>query len=308
MSDDNLWKWLAEYRRLMNEAIPESLRQFINSPAYQEIRRMEEKARENIPTALEALRRSQAFQETAELARRAQETIPPAIQQLAEELAPYADLVRELDFYTPLIQSLTRASQRWQVYSKLGGVQFVLWQSLPDAFVDQAVTLDTDEGINDLLSVCLNDIEDVEETIQLCRECDQIKDHPVFEQSVTAYHNGQYDLAAMGFTSMIDKLLAIYSGQVRNPRFKPRVEAIVEKIGENAILSNDEYSDIILLMTFKTAMETFIGDSHFDEEEPHYLNRHWIMHGRSERQKNKLDCVKVIHLLYGTILVSELIR
>ena len=134
-----------------------------------------------------------------------------------------------------------------------------------------------------------------------------LKENHVLLQSIAAYERGDYDLAALGFTAMIDKMLSVYSGMMTSTNIKKRVEEIEKKVKENgdSSLSEEEYNDYVLISTWTNAMNGFGADSRFNEPEPD-LNRHWIAHGRRENSMRQIDCIRVIHFLYGTILMGEL--
>jgi hypothetical protein len=72
-------------------------------------------------------------------------------------------------------------------------------------------------------------------------------------------------------------------------------------------LSEDEYSLFSLYLTVDSTMNTFAASSDFGKEkEPAYINRHWTMHGRAERRKTKMDCVKLLRFLYAIILLDRI--
>ena len=57
-------------------------------------------------------------------------------------------------------------------------------------------------------------------------------------------------------------------------------------------------------MTFNTFAKSFYETIPFSDEEPQLLNRNWIMHGRSQREYKRIDCIKLLRFLYGIILVD----
>ena len=78
----------------------------------------------------------------------------------------------------------------------------------------------------------------------------------------------------------------------------------VSKDGE-AGLDEFELNDYILIATFTSAVDAFGTTVKFDEAEPE-LNRHRIAHGRMTRSMEKIDCIRIINLLYGTLLMGKL--
>ena len=69
---------------------------------------------------------------------------------------------------------------------------------------------------------------------------------------------------------------------------------------------HDEYATLTLALTLEKTLDSFSAFSDFSKKEPKGLNRHWIAHGRSTRKKTKLDCVKMINLIYGLLLIEQL--
>ena len=126
----------------------------------------------------------------------------------------------------------------------------------------------------------------------------------LFDQSVKAFENGYSDLAVIGFTSVFDGLLADVS---KNPMssLKPRVNVIITKLENNECLDQNEYASLAFAITYYKTVISFSENSDFSGQEPKCLNRHWIAHGRSTRKKTKLDCVKMINLIYGLLLIEK---
>ena len=127
----------------------------------------------------------------------------------------------------------------------------------------------------------------------------------LYSQSVNAFRNGDSDLAVTGFTSVLDGLLADISGNVTSS-LKPRIDVIKQKLDNDELLNHDEYAILTLSMTLEKTLDSFSAHSDFNGKEPKGLNRHWIAHGRSTRKKTKLDCVKMINLIYGLLLIEDL--
>ena len=127
----------------------------------------------------------------------------------------------------------------------------------------------------------------------------------LYSQSVNAFRSGDSDLAVTGFTSVFDSLLADTSGNPTS-RLGPRIDAIKQKLDNDELLNHDEYAMITLAMTLEKTLDSFSAPSDFKGKEPKGLNRHWIAHGRSTRKKTQLDCVKMINLIYGLLLIEDI--
>lgn len=127
----------------------------------------------------------------------------------------------------------------------------------------------------------------------------------LFEQSITCYRKEYYDIAINGLTSIIDGLLSDISKNTTHS-MPPRINAVINKLTTNDVLDDEENALLISALTFEKTLTSFCAFAPFEEEEPKGLNRHWIAHGRSKRKKTKLDCVKLINLIYGMLLINQI--
>ncbi len=202
-------------------------------------------------------------------------------------------------------QTLSHVSRLFSAIKKMGDAQFVFWDYPDDDFVDNIVD---SENINKKLREHLlhDRFSKVNITIDKTIFSSAMQKHKrLYSQSVEAFRNGNNDLAVTGFTSVFDGLLADTSG---NPvsSLKPRIKEVKQKLENNELLDHEEFAMVSFTMTFEETLDSFSANSDFKGKEPKGLNRHWIAHGRSTRKKTKLDCVKMINLIYGLLLIENL--
>ena len=232
---------------------------------------------------------------TIDLAERYREIVRP----LVEVLASYKPKIVELS------RTMVEAFRPILAVHKLADVQFVFWEYMTSDFIDEIMN---SEDVNKTLReiIVRDKLKKVNETIEKTYTAKVMRKHRrLYIQSVETFRLGHCDLAVLGFTSVLDGLLTDISKQATH-KLGPRVEAIMAKLENEEILDCDEYAMLALSITFEKTMYSFTAHSDFSEAEPKELNRHWIVHGRSRRKKTKLDCVKMINLIYGTLLVDEI--
>lgn len=226
------------------------------------------------------------------------------MQQLRETLFPIIQVISQN--VQNLSAVLIEALRPLQIIAKLGNNQFVFWLPLPE---DLANRIEKAEDVDHVLREWFIEEDQykiINETIENCVASPSLKGHiHLFQQSVAAFKLGSFDLAATGFTSVIDGLLADLSG-LDTHKLSPRINAIMEKLEKDELLDSSEYAILTLGFTFKKTIESFSKTAPFSEPEPKLLNRHWIAHGRSTHPKTDLDCIKLIHLIYGMLLIDEL--
>lgn len=71
---------------------------------------------------------------------------------------------------------------------------------------------------------------------------------------------------------------------------------------------SEDLNDYSLYYTIFDVIRSFTDSSSFDETEPTLLNRHWLMHGRTNREYTLVDCIKILSMIYGMLLVNGLIE
>ena len=233
-------------------------------------------------------------------------------RQMAESLLRVQDVIRPLaDALTNVlpkyldIELSTCFSRSFVAIRKMGEAQFVYWDKISDEMVD---ALYESQNVNKTLREFLGkkQFQPIDETVEKTRSHLKNKQQlRVYRQSVEAFKNGQNDLAVLGFVSVFDGVLSEISKNNASG-CKDRIRIVIESIRNQNILGHEECSIVVLGLSLEKTLESFAAHSDFAKKEPETLNRHWIAHGRSRRKKTKLDCVKMIHLIYGLLLVGDL--
>lgn len=241
------------------------------------------------------------FSQITEAIKQLKQNINDAIRPIEEAMAGFKER------YVEVAKKITKAARPLVAINKLGKAQFVYWEFLTDEFVDEIIA---SKNINKTLrEICVRDkFRKVNNIIDLCSNHAIIALHGrIFSQTVAAYKNKQYDLAAVGIISVIDGVLSDISGDTATSIFR-RANAILIKVEETDSLENEEVAVLALTWTFRETMELISAKSDFNGKEPKNLNRHWIMHGHSLRRRTQLDCIKLYNFLYGILLIYDMVN
>jgi hypothetical protein len=241
--------------------------------------------------------------------------INPVINPVAELNKKFAEMMRPLqdvfdglrEFYTDISSKINEFSRPFIVMGKLSEAQFVYWDYLNDEFMNDIIN---SENIDEtLLRIFINDKnQNIKNIIKKCLDNPLIKQNKrLFNQAIRAYYNQQYDLSIVGLISVFDGALSVISGEATH-RLKKRLDVLTDKIEESESIYNNDVAEITLGYTFFETIESLYCAKDFSTEEPANLNRHWIIHGRSLREKTQLDCIKLINVIYGLILIDELYK
>ncbi len=206
----------------------------------------------------------------------------------------------------PTMRKLSIVFRPIAAIQKLGENQFLFWDFLSDEFVDNILSQNNIKPIMRKYYYA-NDNRIVRATIEKIQACSKLTSQVLFSQSVEAFNNKQYNLAVVGLTSVFDGALANVSGMT-DTNINKRLDPIIKKFEEKDVIDNQEYAIFALLITFQKTMEKFTSHSDFTHKEPTYLNRHWIMHGRSQKRRTKIDCIRLINIICGLILIDQLVN
>ena len=190
---------------------------------------------------------------------------------------------------------------------KLSTSNYVFWKRIPMELAEQLYDSNDTNTVLEKYELQTKGIE-TKEIFDLCLKNNFLNSRRILlSQSFDAYLNKQYNLAVIGLFSIIDGVLSeiVVDVNIKKTGLKKRCEKLLDKL-KNEKLSNEDYSVLTFIKTYESAQNTFFACSDFSGEEPEYLNRHWIMHGKNTRINTNLDYIKLLRFLYGVILIDNL--
>lgn len=239
------------------------------------------------------------------------QTFGEVVRQTQERLKAFSDgMVKFFNVIQSFGDAIIKVARPMLVISKLSEIQYVFWDYMTPAFADEIISApDVNTFMNEYEST-----EDYKKSKEVIEKCSQ---HPfvapqkrLFTQAIRCYHDEQYDIAIIGMMAVIDCVITMASGNPSH-RLANRCKEIMSKIELNTAVSYAEYAVVTLLMTYQAMFDTLehgitFSDTPNAKNEPMTLNRHWLMHGRTVREKTRFDCIKLLNFLYSIILIDEL--
>lgn len=143
--------------------------------------------------------------------------------------------------------------------------------------------------------------------IERCRSAKEIASYKeLFSQIIDAYYREHYYLACVGMFSLIDGVLADTSQMIDATSFNKRISAIEKKISDKVDLNDFDRKTLCIYTSMEKIKETMFGNSDFKETEPSYLNRHWIIHGRTRKSYSEYDFLKTVLCLDAISYMTQL--
>ena len=196
--------------------------------------------------------------------------------------------------------------EEWaEAINKLIELQFVFTDNLTP---DLAHEICQGENVEEVITHYYFDNNglNMQAVIQRCKDSNCIREYrELYNQILNAYDKEDYLLACIGLFSLVDGLLAEYSGMVKETSFKTRLDRISNKLVCQIELNENDKKDICICEAFSRFDCSVFKKSDFSEDEPQIVNRHWDVHGRSRREHTKIDFLKVFLWLDAVVYLYD---
>ena len=111
--------------------------------------------------------------------------------------------------------------------------------------------------------------------------------------------SGHYPIASIALATLFEYVLAEKTEQI-GPNLSRKTKLFIEHVGPHPI--DEEFLYCYGLAPF---LERFSENVPFTNEEPIYLNRHWICHGRMYRELRQKDFYQLLAAFYALISIAE---
>jgi len=182
---------------------------------------------------------------------------------------------------------------------KRGWVLFLL----PKSIKEQLDSLSPDEFDRKMISVyslgSMN--KDIKYIMQSA-----IRDYrkEVFDQAFKSFQHNLYYPCYAAITSQIEGLMSdIGNEYIEGTGWYTKAKKMYADIGDM------DYFDLLLYQSLKSYIEEFtINGYKFNKDEPTYLNRNWVLHGRTTKEIATIDCIKLIRAFYVYSYFYSLIK
>lgn len=122
-----------------------------------------------------------------------------------------------------------------------------------------------------------------------------------YNDAIKAYENTAYFSSCTALFSICDYLLSVITKNNTTNVLK-RVNPLRTHLEEN------EPFNLIICSIIKVIPTFFDTVSFETHSEPIYLNRHWLLHGRSNKIITQHDCIKLFCLIHALLITDLLLR
>ncbi|MCR5227994.1 MAG: hypothetical protein K6E27_12375 [Eubacterium sp.] len=241
-------------------------------------------------------------------------TVPELLKEindLRDYFVTYSQVIKEsIESISVVLSGIKEAAPEISAIYKLSQNQFVIWDDIPQDVIDYLYSNGDAEDVQKYLEGIIETAAFISSDAPLELLANRgLCENKTYEQSVRAFERGDFNVAALGFTALLDRYLSEKIDDKTLVSITKRAKELGEKMEsiDDIFKEERDYKDYLLLCTYSYSLEKFGARSNFDEAEPETLNRHWIMHGRTNKEYSKMDCIRIIRMLSGTVLVNEMI-
>lgn len=228
-----------------------------------------------------------------------------------EQLKSFTDNIRLIEQSAKvIIENFNEKTKPVRAFYILAEHQFTYWKLL---YKDEAERLVSADDVDGYLAEKIEDKSFIDYDV-LCDRIIQSEllldaNKSILSQTVEAINNELYDLALVGVIAVFDGVLSAATKddltclKTRLKKIRKQMDGLSEEQWES--LAEKDMSVFGMYITWTESIKGFQKHSDFSKPEPAELNRHWIAHGRKISVASKLDCCKMINLLYGLIYFGD---
>jgi hypothetical protein len=146
-----------------------------------------------------------------------------------------------------------------------------------------------------------------EELFNRCIEYKQVSSfNNLFHQIRNAYENGDYEICCIALFTITDGLLSLVSND-NSTSYNNRMKTLRDKVDKRASLTDFDKRALTVYSAMYKFDKSVFAFSNFDSEETKIegINRHWLLHGRTNKDYDEFDVLKVLLWIEALIIMDD---
>lgn len=140
-----------------------------------------------------------------------------------------------------------------------------------------------------------NGQEEFNKLQDLCRGALDYRLVDAYKECIFAYENQKYITCANTLIAILEGMLSFFSDDKNDIRMIKACRKQLEKYKNEQKTINS----IVWFINLRF-IERLYAPNNFTESEPPFINRHWLLHGRSAFDIKNIDCLRLLNAI-GTI-------
>lgn len=115
-----------------------------------------------------------------------------------------------------------------------------------------------------------------------------------------AFQSGLYSICATSLITVIEGILSEVGEDKRDIRMMKLCQKKIDELPEN-ISTLEKH----IWISYSRFIKNLYMKSDFNSDEPERVNRHWLLHGRSDFEINELDCIRLFNSVDSLCMIIK---
>ena len=187
--------------------------------------------------------------------------------------------------------------------SKLVAEGWTLPAELPITAINALGNGDELDDVNSFMEefYCFDDYRNMKVMIKGIQES-KIKEglKKLLTECWDAFQSGMYAICATSLLSVIEGILSEFSEDKRDVR-------MIKVCQEHVDAFPPDGSTIMkhVWISYNQFIRNLYKKSDFTAEEPDDINRHWLLHGRSDFEVEEIECIRLFNAVHSLCMISN---
>ena len=123
----------------------------------------------------------------------------------------------------------------------------------------------------------------------------------LIDESCFAFEHGKYAICADALISVIEGILSTFWEDKSNTRMMQICQAKVNDLADE----KDQITKKYIWTSYNKFIRKLFEKNNFASEEPSFINRHWLLHGRSSYDIEEIDCLRLLNAVSSICMIVK---
>lgn len=123
----------------------------------------------------------------------------------------------------------------------------------------------------------------------------------LIDESSFAFEHGKYAICADSLVSAIEGILSTFWEDKANIRMMKICQAKVDELAAEKEHITKKY----VWVSYNKFIRKLFEKNDFTAEEPSFINRHWLLHGRSAYDIEEIDCLRLFNAVSSICMIVK---
>lgn len=122
----------------------------------------------------------------------------------------------------------------------------------------------------------------------------------LFNECVDSYQEGKYSLCVTALLTILEGILVNFADKKNKTKMLDVCKGNMDRTENEKKLIRH-----LIWISFYNFIDNLYKSSNFEGNEPDVINRHWILHGRTETEWKSQDCLRLFNAIYTLVTMMK---